>query len=348
MPNMRWIWPLALLTLALGCERASPPADGGAPSAAPSSPPRGPAAIAHGGAGSPAARSQQVLPAVRRALERVRDGADALEAAVEGAVVLENDPSFNAGTGANVRFDGRSVQMDAAVMSSDGRFGAVAVIERVKNPVRVARAVMDTPHTLLAGDGATAFARAFGFADYDPATDEARARRDRAVDVLFGKVDGSALPPGWQSFDWRRHYDQQQKLRDAGLERTDTIGVVVRAADGSFAGALSTGGTTLTLRGRVGDVPLQGAGLFVGAKGAVAATGNGEDIVRVNLARRVYDELARGQSAARAVELGVGLFDQQIPIGLIAIDGQSEAAASNREMAWAAVGPAGERLAGAK
>jgi L-asparaginase / beta-aspartyl-peptidase len=285
------------------------------------------------------------MPAVRRAIERLRDGAGALEAAVEGAVVLENDPSFNAGTGANVRFDGRSVQMDAAVMSSDGRFGAVAVIERVKNPARVARAVMDTPHTLIAGDGATAFARAIGFPDHDPATDEARARRDRAVDALFGKSDGSALPPGWESFDWKRHFEHQQKLRDAGLESSDTIGVVVRAGDGSFAGALSTGGTTLTLRGRVGDVPVQGAGLYVGAKGAVAATGNGEDIVRENLARRVYDEMARGQSAARAVEVGVALFDQQIPIGLVAIDADSEASASNRDMAWAAVGPGGERMA---
>lgn len=272
---------------------------------------------------------------MRAALSKLKAGGSALDAAVEGAVVLEDDPSFNAGTGANVRFDGASVQMDAAVMSSDGRFGAVAVIERVKNPARVARAVIDTPHTLLAGDGATAFARALGFADYDPATPDARARRDRAMATLFGKSD-AALPPRWDDFDWRKHYEHQRKLRDAGLEATDTIGVVVRAADGSFGGALSTGGTTLTLRGRVGDVPLRGAGLYVGERGAVAATGNGEDIVRENLARRVYEKMAAGESAERAVRWGIGLFPERIAVGLIAIDAATTHAASNRDMAWAA------------
>jgi isoaspartyl peptidase/L-asparaginase-like protein (Ntn-hydrolase superfamily) len=287
-----------------------------------------------------------VLPAARRAIDELSRGKNAIDAAVEAASVLEDDPSFNAGTGANVRFDGHSVQMDAAVMGSDGRFGAVAVIERVKNPVRVARAVIDTPHSLIAGDGATAFARALGFADHDPTTPAARARRDRAVDVLFGKADASTLPPGWQSFDWRRHYDYQNKLRDSGVERTDTIGVVLRAGDGSFAGALSTGGTTLTLRGRVGDVPIRGAGLFVGEHGAVAATGNGEDIVRENLARRVYEKIAAGSSARAAVDFGIALFDKQIPIGLIAIDAEGEHAGANRDMAWASVGPGGQRLAG--
>lgn len=309
-------------------ERSTPPP-------APSSPaPIVPAALAHGGAGSPKSRSHEIEPAARSALATLRRGGSALDAAVDGAVVLEDDPDFNAGTGANVRFDGHSVQMDAAVMSSDGRFGAVAVIERVKNPVKVARAVIGTPHTLLAGDGATAFARALGFADYDPTTAEARSRRDKAMLALTGKSD-AGLPPGWQSFDWKRHHDYQARLRDAGLESTDTIGVVTRAADGSFGGALSTGGTTLTLRGRVGDVPLRGAGLFVGEHGAVAATGNGEDIVRENLARRVYDRLAAGDGTARAVDFGVKLFPKEIPIGLIAIDRTSEHAASNREMASA-------------
>jgi isoaspartyl peptidase/L-asparaginase-like protein (Ntn-hydrolase superfamily) len=159
---------------------------------------------------------------------------------------------------------------------------------------------------------------------------------------LRGESD-AALPPGWERFDWRRHYQFQAKLRDAGADSSDTIGVLVRAATGEFGGALSTGGTTLTLRGRVGDVPLRGAGLFVGPKGAVACTGNGEDIVREMLARRVYDRIAAGESADAAVRWGVALFEERIAVGLIALDESSEAAHANRSMAWAASGPSGER-----
>ena len=119
----------------------------------------------------------------------------------------------------------------------------------------------------------------------------------------------------------------------------------MRANDGSFGGALTTGGTTLTLRGRVGDVPLRGAGLFVGERGAVAATGNGEDIVRESLARRVYEKMESGQSATQAVDWGVALFPEKVSIGLIAIDATTTYAASNRDMAWAASGPGGARSA---
>ena len=122
--------------------------------------------------------------------------------------------------------------------------------------------------------------------------------------------------------------------------------MLTRGADGSFAGAISTGGTTLTLRGRVGDVPLQGAGLYVGAAGAVAATGNGEDIVREMLSRRVYAKLAAGETLSAALAWGIGLFDQErVAIGLIALSPEGSHAAANRSMAWAAKGAGGERLA---
>ena len=99
-------------------------------------------------------------------------------------VVLEDDPRFNAGTGSRVRIDGETIQMDAAVMHSEGSFGAVAAIERVANPVRVARAVVGGPHRILAGDGATAFARALGMADYDPSTEASLARSREAMRAL--------------------------------------------------------------------------------------------------------------------------------------------------------------------
>src|SRR5947207_8868597 len=110
------------------------------------------AAVAHGGVGSPAAHSDGCRRAVDVALAALTADPDPLAAAVAGALVLEDDPRFNAGTGSVVRLDG-TIQMDAAVMTSDGRFGAVAGIERVKNPALVAQAVLATPHLFLAGDG---------------------------------------------------------------------------------------------------------------------------------------------------------------------------------------------------
>src|SRR5688572_18319326 len=127
------------------------------------------AAIAHGGVGTEAVHSDGCRVAVEAALAALSATNDPLDAAVAGVVVLEDDQRFNAGTGSIVRLDG-SVQMDASVMDSAGRFGAVASIERVKNPVLVARAVLDTPHLVLAGDGATQFARTLEMPDHDPAT----------------------------------------------------------------------------------------------------------------------------------------------------------------------------------
>lgn len=330
----------------LGQQQAPGPAPTAAVAPVPEKAPGhgGPVAIAHGGVGTPPERSPIVAPAVRAALDALESGRSALDAAVAGTVVLEDEPALNAGTGANVRLDGISVQMDAAVMDSEGRFGAVAVIERVKNPVRVARDVVDTPHSLLAGDGATAFARARGMPDHDPVTPEARARRAAAVKALFGK-DASGLPPGWGSFDWRRHYDHQRAATKAPPETFDTVGVLVRDGQGRFGGGLSTGGTTLTLRGRVGDVPIQGAGLYVGPEGAVACTGNGEDIVRRLVARKVYEAIEAGATPRDAVDFAVAGFPRTVPIGIVALDRHQAYAAANQPMAWALKNRAEERLA---
>src|SRR5687768_12941689 len=97
------------------------------------------AAIAHAGVGSGPALSDGPRKAVDAALAALESGADPLDAAVAGAVILEDDPRFNAGTGSRVRIDGATVQMDASLMRSDGKFSAVAAIERVKNPIVVAR-----------------------------------------------------------------------------------------------------------------------------------------------------------------------------------------------------------------
>src|SRR5580704_15548626 len=148
-----FVWAVLTVVLVLACSRSdSASAPGPAPAAASARPlpaATSGAAIAHGGVGSPPEWADGCRAAVDAALKVLEAGGDPVDAAVAGVVVMEDDPRFNAGTGAAVRLDGRSVQMDASVMRSDGRFGAVAGIERTKNPVLVARAVMATPHLLL-------------------------------------------------------------------------------------------------------------------------------------------------------------------------------------------------------
>lgn len=305
----------------------------------PPPPPRtlGPAAaIAHGGVSSPASYSDGCRAAVDAALAALDRGEDPLAAAIAGVMVLEDDPRFNAGTGSRVRIDGMTVQMDAAVMQSDGKFGAVAAIEKVKNPVLVARAVMDTPHILLGGDGATRLARALGMPEYDPATEE----RKQQTEALMVKLRRGDPTLDWYGFDWRARWNFEATLEEAGMTQadlgSDTVGVAVRAADGRFAVALSTGGTPLTLRGRIGDVPILGAGLYAGPRGAVAATGAGERIVEATLSRRVYDWMAAGEFAAVAAQRGVDELTNKGGIGLIVISENEMTAKADRSMAWAA------------
>ena len=292
------------------------------------------AAIAHGGVGSKPEVSDGVRKAVDVALAALEKGATPLDAAVAGVEVMEDDPRFNAGTGSRVRIDGETVQMDASVMDSSGTFGAVSVIEHVQHPIRVARAVVDTPHILIAGDGATRFARAIGVPEYDPAT-EANLEKTRKVQEKLRASDPS-LPESWKDFDWRGKWNFERTLKELGLEAgSDTVGVAVRGADGTFGVALSTGGTNITLRGRVGDVPILGAGLFAGPHGAVAATGTGERIVEAGLSRAVYQWMEDG-GAQGAADQGVAAIGERGSIGLIVIGTHDLAASADRKMAWAA------------
>lgn len=287
----------------------------------------GPAAVVHGGAGSPRARRDGTDPAAAKALATLRAGGSALEAALAGTVVLENDPRFNAGTGANIRLDGKTIQMDAACMDgATGAFGAVAAIERVKNPVLVARKVMDTPHILIVGEGATRFARAMGFPDHDPACAENRARFQRVQDILKG-TDPRQLE-AWKRYDWKKGWNFPTPLKEA-LGSPDTVGCVTRDAQGRFAAAISTGGTSVTFYGRVGDVPMFGAGIYAGPKGAVACTGNGEDIVKHLVAKAAYDLLAQDLPAQEAVDRTLAAFPSGIDLGLVAVGPSSTGGGCN-------------------
>ncbi|GLH73683.1 asparaginase [Geothrix limicola] len=286
-----------------------------------------PAAVVHGGAGSPRVRMDGTDRAAAKALLELKAGRSALEAALAGVVVLEDDPRFNAGTGANIRLDGKTIQMDAACMDGEtGAFGAVAAIERVKNPVLVARKVMDTPHLLIVGEGATRFARAMGFPDYDPTCAENKARFARVQTILKG-TDPRQLD-AWKRYDWKKAWNFPTPLKEA-LGSPDTVGCVARDAKGRFAAAISTGGTTITFYGRVGDVPMYGAGIFAGPKGSVACTGNGEDIVKHLVAKTTYDLLEKGLPAQEAVDRALAAFPERIDLGLVAIGPESTGGGCN-------------------
>jgi isoaspartyl peptidase/L-asparaginase-like protein (Ntn-hydrolase superfamily) len=131
--------------------------------------------LTHGGATPPQRTEDHCIEAAEAAREVLAGGGDALAAALAATLALEDDPVSGAGAGSSLPHPGGAIEMDAAIMNSDGRFGAVTCIEEVKNPILIAAKVMETPHLLLAGAGATAFARRLGLPEHPSATREMRA-----------------------------------------------------------------------------------------------------------------------------------------------------------------------------
>ena len=236
------------------------------------------------------------------------NGGSALDAVEQAARALEDDPLFNAGLGAVLNAAGE-VELDASVMEGETlRAGAVAVVKTVKNPVSLARLVMEeTPHVLLVGEGAEAFARAQGV----PAI-----------------VPGSLVTP----------LQRQRWLARQGSAH-GTIGVVAVDARAQVAAATSTGGTAGKLQGRVGDSPLIGAGTVADSRwAAVSCTGLGEFIIRVGLARSVLEAVRHGATLSRACE------DAIAELARIGGDGGLIAVTPGGEVGWAFCS---ERMAGA-
>ncbi len=280
--------------------------------------------VCHGGSASNPTHEDGPQRACIAALEAIGRHESALDAVIAATQLLEDDERFNAGSGSNLRLDGTTIQMDASCMTSAGGFAAVAAIERVRNPVAVAKRLLETPHVMLAGDGATEFARRCGFVDYDPTTSAAKER--------FRRVAAAAGPLGeWSRADLERVWNFETPLRDA--LGGDTVGSV--AWDGrTFASALSSGGTTTVLRGRVGDVPLPGCGLYAGEAGSIAATGDGEYIARSLLAYRAYVELEKGLSPVQTVDWALNALAQDVDIGIIVVDQTGFAGGARHGMAW--------------
>jgi beta-aspartyl-peptidase (threonine type) len=233
--------------------------------------------VVHAGAGQwdDSAESEAVAgvrDAVARAVQVLHGSGSALEAVTAAVVLMEDNPLFNAGTGSVLNLEG-AVEMDAAVMTGhDLACGAVAALERVRNPVLVAMRVMQsTPHVFFAGEGALRFARAEGFEDYDPITPAARQN------YVQRAIATRTPPPG-------------------------TVGAVALDRAGRLAAATSTGGRFLKPPGRVGDSPIPGAGTYATARAAASATGHGEWLIRHLATRSVCDLAVDGISAQQAVE----------------------------------------------
>jgi L-asparaginase / beta-aspartyl-peptidase len=217
-------------------------------------------------------------------------GGSALNAVQAAAVALEDDPLFNAGRGAVVN-EHREIEHDAALMcGASGRAGGVASVRGVRNPIRLARTVMEhTPHVLLVATGAEALADREGIERVDPS--------------------------------WHR-----VEHRDPQLSFGDTIGAVAVDGAGHLAAATSTGGIQHKLKGRVGDAPLPGAGLYA-ADGAcaVSASGHGEAIMRAVASHDVAAAVRHGgRSLGEAVRAALERIDGAA--GLIAVGPDGELA----------------------
>ena len=283
------------------------------------------ALIAHGGAGRWRPGSDDdAVEGLRAAVEAGRallaGGASALDAVCATVTSLEDNPIYNAGTGAVLNFDG-FCELDACVMESRGaRVGAVSGLQRVRNPVLVARKVMEeTDHVMLTGDGAQRFARVMGFPDHDPVTPERRAdwfdKRNRIDEVL-----------GARALKMRRFLAEHPEYAGG------TVGAAAVDSAGVLAAATSTGGVTLKMVGRVGDSPVPGAGNYACARVAASATGTGEFVLRSLATRAIAERVEAGATLAEAVAAVLARLgeDYDADVGLIAVDDRGTPVALHR------------------
>lgn len=253
------------------------------------------------------------MEAVRRGAAILRQGASALDAVVASVVALEDDPLFNAGYGSLLNTDG-AVEMDASVMVANpagdrrGRAaikaGAVAAVSRVRNPVLLARAVMEhTGHVLMAGAGAERFASKIGIPTCRPEDLVSERARER-----------------WRV---RMEREREEQLADGH----GTVGAAAIDAHGQLAAATSTGGVPGKMAGRVGDSAIIGAGVYAGAPGAASATGHGEAIIMAQLCREAVRRLARSapERVARSA-IAELIASQDSEAGIILVDSRGRVA----------------------
>ena len=209
----------------------------------------------------------------------LENGGAALDAVQKGVAVTESDMNNRSvGLAGRPDRDGH-VTLDACIMDHDSRCGSVAFLEDIQHPIDVARAIMDkTPHVMLVGEGAQKWALENG----------------------FSKVDFEVPIPEVQK-DYENWLIKSEYKTGVNVENHDTIGMLALDASGRMAGACTTSGMAYKIRGRVGDSPIIGAGLFIdGDVGGATATGVGEAMIRTAGASAVVESMRRGASPEEA------------------------------------------------
>ncbi|MEM2937062.1 MAG: isoaspartyl peptidase/L-asparaginase [Candidatus Bathyarchaeia archaeon] len=299
-----------------------------------------PVIVVHGGAGTwNPKRSQPAFEGVKKAAKTgfniLMKGGSAVDAVVEAVAFLEDAGAFNAGCGSSLNIE-KLVEMEASVM--DGKTlqaGAVGLLRDIKNPVRLARLVMEkTDHVFVVGEGAEKIAKIFNV-ERMAAPSELQLKRyeQQKGALLNGKFELPKLA------NLIKGYSELFDL--------ETVGAVALDNDGNVAAATSTGGFPLKLPGRIGDSPLIGCGTYAdNQSGACSATGVGEIAIRLVLAKTVCNYMEKGDSAQEAVEKAIKLVNNRMagiykPMGLIAVNvkGEIGAAHNTPNLCWAYITP---------
>jgi beta-aspartyl-peptidase (threonine type) len=274
------------------------------------------AIIVHGGAGTATPDRVEFLQtgckeAAQVGWQILQAGGSALDA-VEAAVrSLEDNPNFNAGTGACLTNEG-TIELDAGIM--DGHLlavGAVAGIELIKNPIRLARKVLEGPHVLLVGKGGQDFAQEQGIEQCT--FEDLLTERQYEIWKAMQAANESEEP---------RYHRREVRSLSAREEKHGTVGAVAIDMSNMLAAATSTGGIYNKYPGRVGDSPLVGCGFYADEQAAISCTGHGEDFVRLLIAKRTADFVTRGYTAREAAEAAIAVLGQRATGtgGLIVVD----------------------------
>lgn len=238
-------------------------------------------------------------------VENLKSGS-AIDAVVEAVAYMEDPPYFNAGVGSSLNLEGVA-EFDASVMDgSTLRYGGVGAVKNVKNPVRLARKIMEeTGHSLIVGEGAEKLAVKYGL------TGEVRTT-ERVKQMYKTFIKELRSGGGYEYFQWVRKY----------LEH-GTVGAVALDRDGNIAAATSTGGLWLKLPGRVGDTPTPGCGTYADSRaGGCSGSGIGEAGMRLCTAKRVVDLLSQGYNSCQACRIAIGEVESKLSLkfGVIALD----------------------------
>jgi beta-aspartyl-peptidase (threonine type) len=315
----------------------------------------GMAIIVHGGAGAiPPERFDAARAGCQSAAlvgwQVLRAGGSALDAVHAAIVALEDNPDFNAGTGAVLTADGHA-ELDAGIMDGETlHAGAVAGVRRVKNPIVLARAVLASPHVLLIGAGAEQFATETGIALCDPGELVTPAQYARwqagyraGDDVNVGPAALPATASGGHSGVPDERVDDvrtDDRHVQADGDKHGTVGAVAVDVRGRIAAGASTGGIGAKHPGRVGDTPLLGCGFYAeNPLGGASSTGHGEDFIRLLLAKRAIDLLATVRSTQEAADVAIQLLGERVGgrggIILLDADGRVGLARNTAAMAYA-------------